>query len=370
MYTRMLFAFVSTVAMLTLAASFSPPVRVANDALGKLHGVDPFVSEPIASEATSPDLTAVMLVAGLKTRGLASRSLPHVESQLRVLHKFLNDDTAHVPEGRETFLLSFALMALEHANSEGLYTPLIQQTVAKLKQAQWSTERACDSSDPRFGGTGFRMEAAPDLYHTSLAIEALRTVGVPASDAYMQRALQFVTRCQLVGSESNAESSRKTVGGFAIAPAMPNAQVSSGAQNTVSTAPPCGSLTCAGLKSLALCGVKKDDQRIDAALRWLGTNYTLKANPGMPNPRFRLYDYYWSFATAMTLLEIDVIVDSDRTRHNWRHELVSVLQSEQRRDGSWMNRAEAGSSREAHPFLTTSYAMITLHKIVNGSVKR
>jgi len=316
------------------------------------------------SRAGSPDITAVVVVAGL-TSGTRYAESPRIANGLRDLEFFLRDETARVPGGRETFVLSFALMAIVEANENGRYDRLIARTVRRLKAAQWDQTQGCEESDPCFGGTGYKPSAPPDLYHTSLAIEALSRAGVPAHDASMQRAVLFVSRCQSFANKRNLLVSLNAAhdrGGFSITPA--GLDESNGEQPADDSVQPYGSLTCAGLKSLIYCGVSKEDDRVVAAIDWLRRNYTLVANPGMPDPRCRLYDYWFSLATAMTVLGENVIVDANNVRHDWRRELARVLAAEQQPDGCWLNPLESDSFREAHPAVTTSLALMTLSRIV------
>ncbi len=118
------------------------------------------------------------------------------------------------------------------------------------------------------------------------------------------------------------------------------------------------------MKTLIYCGYPKEDRRIAAALDWLRRNYALTANPGMSEPRSRLYDYWYSWATAMAVLEARTFVDADQVRHNWPRELLDLLAAEQQPDGCWLNPLESESIREAHPAVTTSLAILTLTRIV------
>jgi hypothetical protein len=86
----------------------------------------------------------------------------------------------------------------------------------------------------------------------------------------------------------------------------------------------------------------------------------------MSIPRWLLYDDRLSLATALTLLDEEVIVDGDNIRHHWRRELVELIRAEQQLDGYWVNLDESESIREAHPVVTTSPAILTVCRILNS----
>jgi len=327
-------------------------------------------SEPAAtfSGKAAPDIVAVVMAAQL-TACTGYVDSARVAEGLKRLERILNDDASRMADDRQTFVLSFGLMAIVGAKDFGRYDRLIERTRDRLKAVQWDATGGNAESKSFLGGAGYKSLAPPDLYHTSLAIESLRRAGVPASDPFMQRAIRFVSSCQCLENEGSPAASFGATerGGFSIAPPAPNG--SKGKREADDSLPPCGSLTCAGLKSLIYCGVPKEDRRVVAALDWVRRNYTLAANPGMSIPRFRLYDYYLSLSGAMTVFHEDSIVDAKNVRHNWRRELEQVLEAEQQPDGSWLNPAEADTLAEAHPLVTTSLAVMTLRRIT-GNAKR
>lgn len=317
---------------------------------------------PDAEDSAPPDIPALAMELAACTGHVES---PQLAGRQKMLTTFLGNEASLAPDGRETFVTAFGLMALTGANKDGVHDRLIQRLVARLKAAQWDQSRGIAESALASGGTGYKPAAPPDLYHTALAVESLRRAGVTANDPYMRRAERFVSRCQALpnanGSAAPFDSVPLTAsdrGGFAIAPA--GFDEAKGESPHGEMRHPCGSLTCDGLKSLVYCGVPKTDRRVQAGLDWLRRNYTLAANPGMTVPRCRLYDYYLSLATAMTALGEDSIVDAQHVRHNWRRELQHVLRSEQQANGSWLNVAEADNFPEAHPVVTTSLAVMTL----------
>ena len=115
-------------------------------------------------------------------------------------------------------------------------------------------------------------------------------------------------------------------------------------------------MTYAGLKSMIYAGLKPDDQRVQAAAKWIRRFYMLKENPGIGNSG--LYYYYHTFAKALDALGEDRITDRDGVIHDWRRELVAELARRQQADGSWVN--ENDRWLEGDPTLVTGYALLAL----------
>ncbi len=119
-------------------------------------------------------------------------------------------------------------------------------------------------------------------------------------------------------------------------------------------------MTYAGIKSLIYCGVSKDDPRIKKAYDWIKKHYTLERNPGMPGVRahWGLFYYYHTMAKTLDLMGVDEVVDGQGKKHDWRAELVEVLASKQKADGSWHNEQERWM--EGNPQIDTGYALMAL----------
>lgn len=320
-------------------------------------------------DRVSPEITALVLAAQA-ANGSGQEQAVRMGAAFKRLEQVLEEGTSRESGGRRTFVLSYGLMALVGANDDGHYDKLIRCTMRRLKAAQSVPTPGASESEASVGGTGYERAASPDLYHTSLALEALRQAGMPVRDPYVQRAVRFISSCQSLPEKGHPTGKPEAVlhGGFSIVPRTQGASKEDGKPDE--SLRPCGSLTCAGLKSLILCGVPKEDRRVEAALDWIRRNCTLAANPGMAIPRGRLYDYYLCLAGAMTALGEDTIVGAGHIRHNWRRELGLVLEAEQQPDGSWLNLEEADALSEIHPLATTSLAVMTLRRIKGAGNKR
>ena len=154
-----------------------------------------------------------------------------------------------------------------------------------------------------------------------------------------------MSKCQNLKS-INPEDYSGNDGGFMYEPG------SSKAGGTTSY----GSMTYAMFKSYMYAGLKKDDPRVQAALRWIQNHYTVKENPNMG--KRGLYYYLHTFAKALVTFKQDYIVDSKGVRHNWRLDLAKTLLVEQAKDGSWVNTSDRWM--EGNKVLVTSYALLCL----------
>jgi squalene-hopene/tetraprenyl-beta-curcumene cyclase len=121
-----------------------------------------------------------------------------------------------------------------------------------------------------------------------------------------------------------------------------------------------GSMTYAGVKSLIYCGVAKGDPRMQKALEWIGKNYTLDSNPGMPEAESQrgLYYYYHTFAKCMDAMGEDTFTDARGVKHDWRADLRAAILKRQKSDGSWSNENKAWM--ESDPALDTGYTLMAL----------
>ena len=115
-------------------------------------------------------------------------------------------------------------------------------------------------------------------------------------------------------------------------------------------------MSYSGLKSMIFAGVKADDPRVVAVVKWIGKNYDLKSHPGQGNSG--LYYYYHTFAKALATLGKDQIEDNQGKKHAWRKDLCEELASRQREDGSWVNQNQQFFEGDAN--LCTSFALLAL----------
>jgi len=304
-----------------------------------------------------PGVTAVVAAAVLR-HGRSPQD-PLVAKSLKYLEGFVRPDGAiSLKESLyRNYETSLALVCFAAANRDGRYDGLIDGAERFLKANQWTEAQGQDKSSPGYGGAGYGKHKRPDLSNTQFMIDALRTAGAGADDEAIQKALIFVSRCQNLEGEHNTLPfpAKNPDGGFYYTPAA-------GGKSQAGETPngglrSYGSMTYAGLKSMIHAGLKADDPRVKAAVKWIGRHYDLASNPGMGQSG--LYYYYHVLAKALDAAGMDQLVDAEGNRHDWRRELRAELLRRQRPDGSWVNQNPRWL--EGEPSLVTGYVLLTLY---------
>jgi hypothetical protein len=251
-------------------------------------------------------------------------------------------------------------------------------------------------SDRDYGSIGYGSAQRGDLSNLHFSIEALRATGLPENHEALQKALVFLQRTQNLKSVNDfsgkvPDPEREGVvldatsgddGGAAYYPGNSNAGYI--VQPDGKSVPRSyGSMTYALLKSYTLAGVRGDDPRVQAAIRWIQDNWTLAVNPGTDpamgeKVRYAgLFYYYMVLAQALELAKVttvkapvrdakgEVVADdkgNPKTKDvDWRKELRAHLESIQQADGTWVN-GKNERWMEGSPLLCTCYAMSALER--------
>lgn len=299
---------------------------------------------------------SALVVAGLLAVDV-SREDPMVAKGLKYLESFQQPEGGiYAPNSKHSnYETCLAIMAFARANRDGKYNELLKRAEAYVKKLQWDDGEGLSSDDTAYGGAGYGSKSRPDLSNTSFLLEALNTLGRDENDEAVQRALIFVSRCQNRASADNPTpfATKVNDGGFYYTPAAGGDSMAG--KTETGGLRSYASMTYAGLKSMIFAGVAKDDPRVQAAAKFLETNYSLESNPGMGTSG--LFYYYHTMAKALDALgnEKFKAVDGE---HPWRVELLTTLAKSQKPDGSWVN----SDSRwlEGDPNLVTGYALLTL----------
>lgn len=237
-------------------------------------------------------------------------------------------------------------------------------------------------ADLEYGGVGYGAKGErSDLSNLQFAISALRDTGLDTNNEAFARAVVFLQRTQNLKSVNDQSGKLKIKGADGGAATMTSGD-DGGAVYYPGDSPAgyvdlpdgtrtprsYGSMTYALLKTYTLCGVDGKDPRVQAAVKWIGTNWTVAENPGA-DPKLGeeakyqgLFYYYLLVAQALEAAKIDRIPatrDGKSVDVDWRAELKKQLESMQRADGSWLNER---SSRwyENLDILCTCYAMLAL----------
>jgi len=308
------------------------------------------------TNAAVPGITGLCTTALLRS-GVAADD-PAVAKGLKFLEALVQEDGGiYTPtSSHKNYETSIAVLAFASANKDGRYDKLIKRADAFLRGLQWDETEGLKPEDPGYGGAGYGKSQRPDLSNTQFFLDALKAAGAKSDDPAFQKALKFVSRCQNLESEHNTTPFPAKVndGGFYYTPAAGgNSQAGNTANGGLRSY---ASMTYAGLKSMLYAGVKKDDPRVKAATDWVKKFYSLEENPGL-GPQ-GLYYYYHTFAKALSAMEVDQFEDASGKKHDWRHELLAVLQQNQKPNGSWVNAADRWY--EGDPNIVTAYALMAL----------
>ena len=313
-------------------------------------------------------------VTALATKALIQAgkpvSDPAVKKALDYIETFRQPDGAYFQQVQPNYNTS-CVLSLFAALPEPLHTQYkeritkAQEYLKSLQQVEGKTDsegKPITKDNPWYGGAGYG-EDRPDLSNTAFFVEALRDSGVPANDPAIQKALTFVTRCQM-NSETNSLAFAKgsTDGGF-IYTCVNGGESKMGDEDKLeggAVLRSYGSMTYAGVKSMIYAGLTKDDPRVKAATRWIKENWTLEDNPGTGGA-MGLFYYYHTFAKTMEVYGEDTITDAKGVKHDWRAELVEQLSKAQGPDGSWINK-KSGRWFESIPVLVTTYGTLALQE--------
>ena len=288
---------------------------------------------------------------------------PAVKRGLRFLLTFVQPDGGiyQPEEAMANYHTSVAVMALS-SSKDPAHAPILRKAQAFLTGLQWDDGEGYNPASAWYGGAGYGQHKRPDLSNTQMMLEALKQSGLPAEHPAYQKALAFVSRCQMLSSTNDQAFARGATGGGFVYTAA-NQGESKGGVVIVEGRPQLrsyGSMTYAGFKSMLYASLDRDDERVQTALAWIGQNYTLDQNPNMPEPQAMegLYYYYHTFARALAAWGEETLTDADGRPRHWRDELCAKLVSLQKPDGSWSNEADLWY--EGNPHLVTAYSVRAL----------
>lgn len=321
---------------------------------------------------------------GLMTKPRALRSVDEqavIEKGLRWLLARQNADGSW---GKQTinYVTSVVVGAIARWDAPEAKAALMKAQ-AFLLAIQNAEDRGYQKSDRDYGSMGYGGgETRGDLSNLNFALQALRTTGLPAENEAFARAVVFLQRTQNLKSVNDFTGKMKgddgklvevvpgDDGGSAYYPGNSEfgfIELPDGKKMPRSY----GSMTYALLKAYSLCGIHKDDPRVQAAAKWVQEHWSLTENPGYDpagaaKDRYAgLFYYYMVLSQALDLCGIDQVTttgkDGKPVSIDWRKALREHLQGMQQADGSWLNEK---NSRwyESMQMICTSYAMLALER--------
>ena len=118
-----------------------------------------------------------------------------------------------------------------------------------------------------------------------------------------------------------------------------------------------GSMTCDGVRALALCGRSAADADATDAARWLHAHFAVADQPGDFPPERRMYQLgmYYYYLSSLALLPA---VSREAVPADWAEGIAGELLSRQNADGTWLNRFT--DAKEDDPLVATSEAVLAL----------
>lgn len=230
---------------------------------------------------------------------------------------------------------------------------IIEKARAYLADHLMDESEGVQKNDKFYGGMGYGGTSdggTADIISLEYGLRAMKEAELPANDGAWQKAIAFLQRTQN-NKETNDQSWSTTDGGFIYYP---------GYSQVEGTTTSYGSATYAGLMSYSWANLQKNDRRVQNAMKWIASHYTVEENPGIGTKA--LYYYYMVFAKALQAIGDPVIVDDKGVSHNWREDLGKKLISVQNKEGFWVN--ENPAEMQGNRVLVTSFTMMAIEAIL------
>ena len=299
-----------------------------------------------------PGITALVLTAFLRhpENRYTEAAHPFIQKGLQRLVELQQPDGAiynvEMQPALPNYNTSIAVMALSSTGNPA-YTDVIKKAQGFLKALQ-----VTDEESVYYGGIGYgSRQEVKDLSNLNIAIQALKESGSDDQEVW-NKAIQFLERTQN-RSESNDQSWAGNDGGFIYSPDGESKAGTDAAGSPRSYA----SMTYAGLLSFIYANVDRDDERVQAAFKWIKEHFTLEENYGMGSQG--LYYNYHTMAKALRLYGDATFVDAKGVSHDWYREFAEKMIELQKPDGFWMNAESRWM--EADPRLVTAYVILGLN---------
>jgi squalene-hopene/tetraprenyl-beta-curcumene cyclase len=304
-----------------------------------------------------PGITALVIAALIRNDVPSDNEM--LKKALNYLSKSVKKDGGIYAKGLQNYTTCVAIMAFKEANTGGKYDTIIKKASEYLRKLQYDDPA---NKDLKLGGLGYGdQKSRPDLSNTQYFVEAMIAAGVPKDDPALKRALKFISRCQNLADKEKGndqvfatKAKEGDKGGLTYTPLDPEDSPHATGDGGLRSL---GAMTYAGLKSFLYAGVKKDDPRLQAAVKWMRAHYTLEENTGQGQAG--LYYYYSTFAKAMEAYGDEPFKDAKGKEHYWRKELYEALKKRQQKDGNFINKGDK-TFGEADPNLATAFALLSL----------
>jgi hypothetical protein len=307
------------------------------------------------------------LVIWFFIEGFYSRSFDH-EGKVRIRDAELIE--------YPNYATALVLRCLSQQDVGGGHGETIAEMTRYLVGQQYREANGFGPEHVAYGGWGFggRLPVGGssghmDVAHTRHVLEALRAAGHDDAETY-RRAERFLRLVQKHPTEDREQPSLRNGmkpegakrkppydGGFYFSPVVLAANKAGEAEHegrpyfrSYATA------TCEGVLALLACGVKRDDERIRAAVGWLERHPRLDYPEGIPADQHENWGasirYYHYAVRSQCYAALD-------WPDSWRQDLRAELARRQEADGSFVNR-DGILMKEDDPILCTALAVLAL----------
>ncbi len=291
---------------------------------------------------------------------------PTVQKAVAFIRTKVQPD-GRITDGQDTYETSLAILALVATHNSN-YQTTIDNAKNWLVSSQWDESSLWGSVNKdnwQYGGFGYGKNTRPDLSNTQWALMALNAAGLPKDSDAWDKAQIFLARTQNRQEDVqipdlgytvnwNPTYNRYNDGGFVYVPG----------ESLAGDVYSYGSMTGAGLWSLLLSGVDKNDPRVQAGLHWTSNNYKWDGNPGMTNPGSNQFYYYVSMSKALRMSDLAVVGGG-----SWYDDLTNNLIALQKSDGHWVNERDS-QFWENNSDLATSYSILSMQtRIIPTDIK-
>ncbi|HLQ36884.1 MAG TPA: prenyltransferase/squalene oxidase repeat-containing protein, partial [Planctomycetota bacterium] len=372
----------------TAEATFSPAQQKGFDWLLSQQQDGKFLVKMGDKSFPDPGFTGLALQA-LQTKPKALRTKQEQETIEKGLQWLLAGQSKDGSFGKDVvnYVTCVVVGALARWDNPEV-KPALLKAQAYILAIQNVESQGYKREDREYGSIGYGSSQRGDLSNLQFALEALRASGLPENHEAFAKAIVFLQRTQNLKSVNDfkgkvpdddgklIEVASGDDGGSAYYPGnspMGYIDLPDGTKVPRSY----GSMTYALLKSYTMAGVKPDDARIQAAVKWIQGNWTLGENPGadpvlIADPKVGekikyqgLYYYYMVLAQALDSVGMQELATADKDGKPvavaWRKALRTHLEGLQQQDGTWTN---GKNSRwyEGMPLIATAYAMLALER--------
>ena len=298
---------------------------------------------------------------------------PWVRNILKWLVSLQKDDGSIFERTSANYVTSLALAALVKGGPKR-YADAIEKARDFIVRLQAREDTGYQPNDRFYGGVGYGSDLRPDLSNAQFAIEAVKAADLPADHPFYTRAVKFLERSQN-WSETN-DQVWKDKDGQVVKPGNDGGAIYRPGESKagVEIAPDgsrsfksYGSMSYALLKSYLFCGLKKQDPRVKAVVRWCQSHFNVDKHPGFAagksgNGEYQgLYYYYLSMAKCLRVYGDLEFEGPAGVKVNWPLTLAEKILTTQKSDGSWSND-KSGRWEEASELLCTLYALATLEE--------